>query len=886
MPNLLTAFSPKNTTGKVPYSPYDDKSFVFTSYPFKTNVEFFGAQVSHFILNIPLEISKPIRSIRDSRIFEENKYFPELITYFIIDFDKIYTEFNRNKIIDFFKDYKCIIGESRSYNGVDNFNLKGVLFVEPMTLSLAKSTLLDIKQQLIEFGEYDQSVLSRAAYQAPILKNVVLFNNENGRLLKAVKKDLKSFYSNASISEHFLKEISVNNANSLEEYCLSIFTKLGFSANSTNTNGSLSFSHPSEVKSKGGFFWYQDSPFIMHHPNSLRSINIFDTVKNSEEGKKFLVKEINYQSELGLPEHFRYTETHHFNEQFCSVNGKEEIIRDFLHKRNGVLSIESPMGSGKSNIIEDVIDRCLQEDKKVIIITNRISVAEDYYSKYAKFDLKLYNKDKYNIGDSLIVQFDSLNRYSMKFFDVIIIDEFMSLILHARNNITENNTNIVKLFGTFNKKLVIADAFLTGYEQHLLQKKDNAILLRNEYKDDADLFLYNNKAFFISEVIKKAKALNKDTSEKLSISCTSLNMIHALRYSLEKFGISVITLTSETPDITKRIIYDIFKEPKHDKFQVVIFSPTLTVGVSNLNNVVHHFHYDGGMSADVISSIQMIKRSRNAKNIHLFLKEKVNYINTTFESIKDYYLMSTGKMAHDSFMFEMDNYGDLSLSENGKKALRIDTFSNLLTFDYKKAFLFLLKKQFKKDITEVHGKSEPVIDTIIRELSKIKVETQLTYIDDYFKLTGVEKESIISSKYRSKEEIVFKRFIEIEEALDVPFGMKEDLIQKAILDNNFITKLKRYNVFNSDLSEDDIRRMQSKNISFNRQEELVFLNDLLELRKTSEYIVKSFYTPREVSGKENKLLYKILKEIGFVKDRHGLLRFPDEISKYAKYLRD
>ena len=68
------------------------------------------------------------------------------------------------------------------------------------------------------------------------------------------------------------------------------------------------------------------------------------------------------------------------------------------------------------------------------------------------------------------------------------------------------------------------------------------------------------------------------------------------------------------------LVYDLFSKKDHDKFQVVIYSPTLTVGVSNLNNVVHHFHYDSGNSCDVISSIQMIKRSRYAKYIHLYLK--------------------------------------------------------------------------------------------------------------------------------------------------------------------------------------------------------------------------------------------------------------------------
>ena len=61
----------------------------------------------------------------------------------------------------------------------------------------------------------------------------------------------------------------------------------------------------------------------------------------------------------------------------------------------------------------------------------------------------------------------------------------------------------------------------------------------------------------------------------------------------------------------------------HDKFDVLLYSPTLTVGVSNLNNVKDHFHYDSSMSSDVISSLQMIKRSRKAQRIHLLIKPRV-----------------------------------------------------------------------------------------------------------------------------------------------------------------------------------------------------------------------------------------------------------------------
>lgn len=884
MANLfLTTFLPKQTSGKVPYSPFDDDTFYFETFPFKSNIDFFGAMVSNFILNIPLTINKPFRSARQVKYLE--KLISGTLNYFILDVDKVFSEFAQNKIIEYFKDYRCILGESRSYNGADNFNLKGIIFIEDMDLRTAKSTLLELKKDIEEYGSLDESALARAAYNAPILKNVIKFNNENGKLVKPSLKKVSDFFKRSVVLDIDISNIStIGESSTIEELCLKTFSHLGFTVNKTNTNGSLSFNHPSEIRTKGGFYWFQDSPFLMNHPNSLRTVDIFETIRNIPEGKVLLSKKIDYSKELGLPELFKYNKTYTFDEEFLEVENKKEIIREFMHKRNGVLSIKSPMGSGKSNIIAHIIEHALGEDKKVIIITNRISVAEDYYEKYEKYNIKLYNKDKYDIGDSLIVQFDSLWRYSMKFFDVIIIDEFMSLMLHTRNNLNDSNTNILKLFGTFNKKLIIADAFLTGYEQYLLQKTENTILIDNIHKDNTSLFLYKNKNYFITELIRKIKALKDD--EKISISCTSLSMINGLRSAIERFGINVITLTSETPTVTKKLVYDLFKERSHDKFQVVIYSPTLTVGVSNINNVVDHFHFDGSMSCDVISSIQMIKRSRNAKNIHIFIKDRLNIIKTSYETLKSYYIESINKKSDDTYMFDIDDYGDLNLSKAGKLALRIDTFNNLLEFDHKSAFLFLLKNQFKNEIQEVTGRSEPVIDSIIKDVKKNIKVNEISQIDDYFKLSGNDKERIFTSKYKNKEELVFLKFIQIEEAMSVPFGLLEEVVELCVQDSNFIKKLERYRLFDKKLSEIDIRNLQAKNISTNKQEELVFLNNLLLLSKGEfNFSLKSFYTPRELQGKENKILLHVLQEIGYKKDSTGVLRFSKNVRKFSAYLK-
>ncbi len=255
MSYILTAFSSNKTSGKVPYSPYDDGTFVFETFVFNKNIEFFGAMVSHFILNLPLNIQKPIRAQRRSDTL--SIYFQEKLSFIILDIDKVKSEFHKNKILDYFKDYKCILGESRSYNGIDNFNLKGAIFIEPMELNTAKTTLLSLKKDIEDYGDLDESVLRKAAFNAPILKNNILLNNENGIILKPIIKKISEFFDRQVTSNFDFNNISQGGeAQSIEELCLRIFNSLGFVANKTNVNGSLSYAHPSEQKLKVDFIGF------------------------------------------------------------------------------------------------------------------------------------------------------------------------------------------------------------------------------------------------------------------------------------------------------------------------------------------------------------------------------------------------------------------------------------------------------------------------------------------------------------------------------------------------------------------------------------------------------------------------------------------------------
>lgn len=851
----ITIFNAKNTKNKIPYSPYDDRTFTFETFENNSNQSFFNVLVSHFTLNIPLhKIQKPIRARR--AVSELKMFINEKITYIILNID-IKSEYNKNKVIEYFKDYKVILGESRGYDGIDKFNLKGVLYIEPMTIYEGRVVLSQIQSDLEEFAIFSDEPLKRASLNAPILKNKVFLNNENGIRVKKIKKKLSEF------TKDYDGDISNVKGNNLQELCLNTFKSLGYKPFKENNNGSINFS----LVDDEGFFWYPNSPYTMHHANKLKSINIFQVIKDSDEGKRLLRLSIDFDS----LENYNKGIDFKFNEEFIQTDDKVKIVDKFLNNRNGLLSIKSPMGTGKSKLINYIINESHEEDRKVLIITNRISVAEDFARKYK--NVKLYNKDNYSIGDSLIVQYDSLWKYNISFFDLVIMDEFTSLLLHSRDNLSNNNINLLKFFGCFNKKLIIADAFLTGYEHYIMNKSENIVNIINEYRDETKLTSFTNKHRWIKALIDHSVDASK-YSRKVTVSCTSTSMLEALRVKLEESGLRVVTLTSDTPRATKDIIYELFDLNDHDKWDVIIYSPTLTVGVSNMNNNEDHFHYDTGNSADVISSIQMIKRSRRARNIHYYVADKINYVCTDYNVLRDTYLSANRINNNADYLFDTDEYGEMRLSIIGSIALKIDVFKNMLLFNHKKSFEWLLTFHFQ-DLPRVFTEENSSnIDSIIKQNNKDKNLIEQKKIQDYFSLSEIEQPDFDNS------EKVLGIVKQIESCVDIPADNYKEIMKDLIIFNlkykDFFTQARYFKILMSNMSKEEIQTHLSNAIFKNNKKDFNFFSIISK----NSYTLKTYHTKKEL---DSDFTY-ILKASGyFIKDNKYIIN--EDIQKYYMYMK-
>ena len=840
----VTSFK-ANSAGKRAFSPYNDNTFDFKTFQVETLEGILREASQNFILNIPL--NKSVRTFR--RKENLSKYIDNTINYFIVDVDKIYTKETLNKVLNYFKNYKCILLESRSYNGVDYFSIKGVLECN-LELKHLKYAIQKIHYDLIDLADFDQSVSRIGTLNAPIGKfNVLLDNSSCKNIIRfsdisVLPKKVSAITDEFAFNEINLDNLDTSDISTVDDLCLKVFSILGFKAISTNSDNSISFSHPSEVKTPGGYFWFRNSPYTMHHFNKSKTVNIFKLVKNSNKFKELVSNSINYDKEL--KEFNVKNKVITVDSKFLSITPEiESSIVEFIEGKDGIYTIKSPMGTGKSTVIKRIIQEGLQNDMRILIITNRISVAEDFKSKY---NIKIYNKDEYSIGDSLICQFDSLWKYNIKNFDLVILDEFISLLFHARNTINNSQINLAKFFASFNLKLVIADAFLTGYENKLLNKNSNMFFLNNVYRDETKLYEYNNFNYFIQKILRKAE------EGRVTISSTSLSFINALFILLRKLNYRVLVLTAETPPSVKERIYQIFNDENSDDYDVLLYSPTLTVGVSNLNKIDTHFHYDSSMTTDVISSLQMIKRTRKTKEIHFYIKNRINFLKTTFNEIRDEYISEIGKYAEHNFLFELNDYGEAKLSKLGKSALMIDCFKNILEFNHKNAFLYLLKMHFKNSPSVVENSFESNILLKYQKENKENKEKLLEEtFNQYLLLNDIDKNEL--PKNSSSEKIY-----EIDSNLKlISNERKKEIFRIAIKDSSFILKCKYYSLLKGYLDKeiDDVKLqiIVSSAIIRNNTEVVDFISKIKN--------IKDFSFEYKSSSIKDKNIQYFCKKLGF-----------------------
>ena len=911
----LTLFNAKesNTKAKVAVSKYKDESFTFVTVEFPSLATAYQYITNEFVLSQPLNlnINEPTSLVRDKVSLTPYKY-PRLKNI-ILDLDKIHTVEDYEDTIEYFKNkkYSCILGKSRSWNGKDVFNMKGIIRIDiENEEEVIEAVLTQLQVELGDKCKIDQSMKQVASYQAPTHSKMMVYTHENGKKLTSEDiyiKDVKEILNKAKKNkEREVLDITYNNE--IIDECIKIFYSMGYTPirGSLQEDGAINFQHPIEKKSIGSFFWFSSQPMVMNHPNKSRTISIFNVIKDTPIGKKWLKKKTKLEQKRQLIKDntHKYLEYKCYDERYLdfSDESKIQIIDNFINsEENEVLKIKSPMGTAKSNGIKLCIDKAHEKGLKVILISNRVSVAMDFTKKYNMMWYK--DPDSWKQDQSMIVQFDSLHKFDIEKYDIVILDEFVSLLFHHKGNLTNNaNINIVK-FKIFmeKKKVLVADAFLTGFEDIFFRNR-KIRMIDNNYRDDIKLIKYSNKEHFASALVTKALELKKN-NKKMSCSFTSNNVMKAIYHELKIRNIKVIMLNAETPEYTKNIIYKQFELQEHNAYDVILYSPTLTVGVSNLNNIDDHFHFDSGMSIDVNGSLQMIKRSRRAKTIHYFLEERQFYYDTDIKSIN-----STAETNINTFYNNKDstllididyNTGKLKLTELGKYVNKIEAFSNITKNNHANAFDVLLEHQVSNkpiinDDIEVIFNLKETIKTIKEKEKQDKLKVLSDWENKDFSSIDIERLRTKAIEL-TKDEKMELLCAEIQEKFSNKLEDEELLyIAKQQIDTNFkymgyISKLRiaRKAFASRDYAKyllsqtisSDISSLQNKSW-INFLEYISLLSSVTKLKKSySENDIKVMDDHFQVGRK----FKKFLKIIGYKKKKgDARYRQDEKIFEFSK----
>ncbi len=774
----ITSFNAKKTLSKYPASPYGDDTFLFETKRVNSIKEIFDNITSNFTLNMPLNKVSVIE-LRRSGVLKE--YFIPKLEYIIVDIDKIKTSSDRELALKWFREseYEVILGESRSL-----YNLKGVLKVQPMTQKQGKAVLKEIGECIP--GVMDPSSLNYASYQAPILKNNVLL--EKGGNPYPIPDII------------ILPQLTVKVPNSIEQLCIDEFVLQGFSFDKVIDNG-YQCSHPSEVKSKGGFNWSRNRPFTMGHWNSERNASAWEAVIKTEEYRNYK-KEISKQEVKDIMPKLSPTTNKRY------LDNSSEVVQDFIDNHN-ILKIQSPMGTGKSAIIEEVIHQARKNSLRVLFLTNRISLADDIENKYDGIKHYLGTEiegNKYNFGDDLVVQIDSLHKFSTKYFDVCIMDEAATTMMHLLTLENHQKSITSKIFSLRKKKLVLADAFLFDDMVDVFRYKGSVVEIINGYRDSLDLDFYSQKDKFIYDLIEEAK------TAPITFSSGSTMMLKIVKVIAEQNHLSTITISGDTPKEERKLIYKSM-ESCTPKWDILMYSPSITVGISNENQIDTHYHFDSGLSMNTLSSIQMTKRTRKAQRIRLYIAERIQY--NPIDIIRIQTELSDFK-AHD------EDGDSIGISLAGENLSKIISLSNTMENRHKVAFLELMKYQFNMlgHINQVQDKVKP----FLARFSKfVKAEETKNTLDLFEEYKSMSDEALSDIEYKlfatNKDEEKIKLFMEykkdetlklsddnlnilIQGEIEYPgtieaykHNLKNPLVAKSSSKNNYILSINDMNIF-------------------------------------------------------------------------------------------
>lgn len=482
------------------------------------------------------------------------------------------------------------------------------------------------------------------------------------------------------------------------------------------------------------------------------------------------------------------------DEKYISKNSIDKM------KEYDTIIMLSPTGSGKSTAQNAFLKEFGDDDKKVLSIISRRSMAATHIKAFERSNMTSYLDESENQNkDRYIISLEQLYRVDVD-YDILLLDEVTSLILHLysptmKKARLKSFITLVQLIKKC-KKIVLCDAIITDMVLEFIAalRSDTAVVYyKNTYKNKQGVNMKINTR------------KNNPIAKELELFCKPI-------IDLVKKNKSVLIM-SDSKSIVNDVYYHLSKHQTKDYFKIytkdsgsftefvncndlwknkcVIFSPKIIYGLDVTIEYEYVFAIYRGNTIDSFSMLQQVSRARNVRNVNiLFLlkhydetKNKfVNYDkNKYLEELELHKFLTDAKAKYgndnmdkfkDNILFElqsmvMSGFDDNILHEINENSLfgKIHLYASWYRrlFNYNKSQLFIQlcknqgylikKKSYVKDGTKANFENvkEIILEEVVKQTEKIIMNDD-TKTDDLIDIEN--RKEIIKEDLKSRMKIL------------------------------------------------------------------------------------------------------------------------------------
>ncbi|PNH01594.1 putative helicase [Tetrabaena socialis] len=302
-------------------------------------------------------------------------------------------------------------------------------------------------------------------------------------------------------------------------------------------------------------------------------------------------------------------------------------VQRWLRGDARVLSIRSPMGTGKTTFLDDLLTSLDSARPSVLIVTYRQSLASEHARKMRSHGLVSYldvghdqDLTDRTLFPRVICQIESLGRLSgasrlVPDFDIIVLDEVESVLRHYASPTVTSPLFAMDAFMIMlrhaRRGIITLDATWGAATHEVLSKANlsNILVVNTRRPTSPRKFSFtNDEDSWVTQILEDLAA-----GINVVVVTLSAEKAYAIRtLAIDRGAVDedrIILHTSKTADDVKKQLSDV--DALWSRHQLVIYSPTIAAGVDfSSEHFGRMYFYACAQSALPSTALQMLFRVR------------------------------------------------------------------------------------------------------------------------------------------------------------------------------------------------------------------------------------------------------------------------------------